>query len=155
MTALSLADAHIKAATRDLVRSVGGGTEGARLCRVRQQDLSDYGSRDVAARFMPADVVADLEAVAAHPFVTEALAREAGFSLFRLPEADALPGDLLGHLSHFAKEGGEVMALIAMHAPDGITAREVRDSNLIGEIDQALAALVNMRAAAVAAISGE
>jgi hypothetical protein len=93
--------------------------------------------------------------VAAHPFVTAALATEAGFVLFKLPEGGAMPGDLLGHLSHFAKEGGEVMAVIAQHAPDGITAREVRDSNLISEIDQALAALVNMRAAAMAVISGE
>jgi hypothetical protein len=152
---LTIGQMHIKRASRQLVDAVGGGQRGAGLCRVRQQDLSDYGNRDQGQRFMPADVVADLEAIAGHPFVTAALATEAGFALFKLPEAGALPGDLLGHLAKFAKEGGEVMAVIAAHAPDGITAREVRDSNLISEIDQALAALVNMRAAAVAVISGE
>jgi hypothetical protein len=152
---LTIGQLHIKRASRQLVDAVGGGQRGAGLCRVRQQDLSDYGNRDQAQRFMPADVVADLEGVAAYPFVTAALAAEAGYALFKLPEAGAMPGDLLGHLSHFAKEGGEVMAVIAAHAPDGITAREVRDSNLINEIDQAMAALVNMRAAAVAVISGE
>jgi len=157
---LGLGQLHIKRATRALVDAVGGGLRGAGLCRVRQQDLSDYGNRDQPQRFMPADVIADLEAVADYPFVTAALAAEAGFALFKLPEAsfDKLRisgGDMLMHLSKFAKEGGEVMAVIAQHAPDGITAREVRDSNLIAEIDQALAALVNMRAASMAIISGE
>ena len=144
---------HIKRATRALVDSVGGGDRGAGLCRVRQQDLSDYGNRNQLARFMPADVIADLEGVADRPFVTEALAREAGFGLFRLPDA-AGGGDWLEMLARLAKEGGDVMAQIALHAPDGITAPEVRASNLIGEIDEALAVLVNMRAAAVAVVEG-
>ena len=155
MMPTTIAQQHLKRATRQLVDAVGGGQRGAGICRGRQQDLSDWGNRNLPHRFMPADVIADLEAVAAHPFVTEALATEAGYALFKLPEAGALAGDMLGHLSHFAKEGGEVMAVIATIAPDGVKAREVRDSNLIAEIDQALAALVNMRAAAMAVISGE
>lgn len=151
----TIAQRHIKRATRQLVDAVGGGQRGAGLCRVRQQDLSDYGNRDAALRYIPADVIADLEAVAGYPFVTAALAAEAGFKLHPLPKPDAAPADWPVLLSRFAKEGGEVMAQIAIHAADGITASEVRKSNLIGEIDEALAILVNMRAAAEAAISGE
>lgn len=146
----TIAQLHVKRATRQLVDAVGGGQRGAGLCRVRQQDLSDYGNRDQAQRFMPADVIADLEAVAAYPFVTAALATEAGYSLFKLPDATPMSGDLMVLLSAFAKEGGEVMALIATHASQGMTADKVRKSNLIAEIDQALSALVNMRAAATA-----
>ena len=153
MTGLTLAQAHIKRATRDLVRSIGGGAEGAALCRVRQQDLSDYGNRDQAARFMPADVIRDLEQVAARPLVTEALAQEAGFGLFRLPDAD-LQGDWPALLARFGRESGDVVAKIATHALAGISARSVRDCNLIGEIDDAIAVLVNMRAAAVAVAEG-
>ena len=155
MTGLTLPQAHIKRATRDLVDSVGGGERGAGFCRVRQQDLSDYGNRNSPARFMPLDVVRDLEGVAPWPIVTEALAREAGFQLFKLPAAGAgaaAGGDWPALLARFAHEGGEVMAKIATHALDGMTAREVRDSNLIAEIDDALAVLVNMRAAAVAVV---
>jgi len=152
----TIAQRHIKRATRALVDAVGGGLRGAGLCRVRQQDLSDYGNRDQPQRFMPADVIADLEAVAGYPFVTQALAREAGFELVKLPEADLGAGaDWPVLLSRFAKEGGEVMAQIAIHAADGITASEVRKSNLIAEINEAMAILVNMKAAAMAAISGE
>ena len=151
----TIAQLHLKRATRQLVDAVGGGQRGAGLCRVRQQDLSDYGNRDVAARFMPADVVADLEAVAAHPFVTEALATEAGFALFKLPTAAPLAGDWPTLLAMYGRESGDVVAKVAAHALAGPSARQVRDSNLIGEIDEAIAVLVNMRAAAVAAISGE
>ena len=149
---LTLAHAHLKRATRDLVDAVGGGARGSGLCRVRQQDLSDYGNRDQPGRFMPADVIRDLEAVADWPFVTEALATERGFVLFRLPEPEDATGDWPVMLAKFGKEAGEVVSKVATHVLGGITAREVRDSGLIAEIDEALAVLVNMRAAAVAAV---
>ena len=148
---MTVGELHLKRAARQLVDAVGGGARGAGLCRVRQQDLSDYGNRDQAARFMPADVIAALEAVAPRPFVTEALAIEAGFTLFRLPDAAAVGGDWPSLLARFGKESGEVVAKVATHALDGLSAREVRSSGIIEEIDQAIAVLVNMRAAASAA----
>jgi hypothetical protein len=152
---VSIAQAHIKRATRDLVRSVGGTSEGAVLCRVRQQDLSDYQNRDQPARFMPADVIRDLEAVAPRPLVTEALAIEAGYSLFRLPDAAVTGGDWPAMLATFGKESGELVAKVATHAMDVLTAREVRDSGLISEIDETIAVLVAMRACAVAVAEGQ
>jgi hypothetical protein len=153
---VSIAQAHIKRATRDLVRSVGGTSEGAVLCRVRQQDLSDYQNRDQPARFMPADVIRDLEAVAPRPLVTEALAIEAGYSLFKLPVADVVAGgDWPRMLAAFGKESGELVAKVATHAMDVLTAREVRDSGLISEIDETIAVLVAMRACAVTVAEGQ
>jgi hypothetical protein len=152
---VSIAQAHIKRATRDLVRSVGGTSEGAVLCRVRQQDLSDYQNRDQPARFMPADVIRDLEAVAPRPLVTEALAIEAGYSLFKLPVADVVADSWPGMLATFGKESGELVAKVATHAMDVLTAREVRDSGLISEIDETIAVLVAMRACAVAVAEGQ
>lgn len=150
---MTIAQSHIKRATKDLVRSVGGTSEGALLCRVRQQDLSDYQNRDQAARFMPADVIRDLEAVAPRPLVTEALAIEAGYSLVKLPDATCLSGDWPAMLARFGKESGEVVAKVATHAMAGLTVRDA--PTLISEIDEALAVLVNMRAAAVAVGEGQ
>lgn len=147
---VSIAQAHIKRATRDLVRSVGGTSEGAVLCRVRQQDLSDYQNRDQPGRFMPADVIRDLEAVAGRPFVTEALAIEAGYALVKLPDAIAVAGDWPAMLARFGKEAGDVVAKVATHAMAGLTVRDA--PTLVPEIDEALAVLVNMRAAAIAVI---
>ncbi len=150
---LTLAQAHIKRATRDLVRSVGGTSEGAVLCRVRQQDLSDYQNRDQPARFMPADVIRDLEAVAPRPLVTEALAIEAGFALVKLPTVTCTGDDWPGMLARFGKEAGDVVAKVATHAMAGLTVRDA--PTLIAEIDEALAVLVNMRATAVAVGEGQ
>lgn len=145
---LTIAQAHIKRATRDLVRSVGGGAEGAALCRVRQQDLSDYGNRDVPSRFMPADVIRDLEAVAPRPLVTEALAIEAGGCFVKLPPVTVTAGNWPEMLARFGKESGDVVAKVATHAMAVLAARDA--PALISEIDEALAVLVNMRACAVA-----
>ena len=144
---------HMKRATRQLVDAVGGGERGAGLCRVRQQDLSDYGNRDVSSRFMPADVIRDLEAVAPRPLVTEALAIEAGYSLVKLPEATVTAGNWPEMLARFGKESGDVVAKVATHAMAMLAARDA--PALISEIDEALAVLVNMRAAAVAVAEGQ
>lgn len=155
MTALPFHQALLKRATVDLVRACAGGAEAAKACRVRQQDLSDYGNRDQPARFMPADVIRDLEAVAGRPIVTEVLAREQGFELYRLPDAAMAPTDWNTLLAAQIREGGDVMQAVALNAPGGITRREIIDSNLIGEIDQAIAVLVTMRHAACAIVNGE
>lgn len=146
-----------KRAVADLIGAAGGGERAAAFCRVGQQKLSDYGSINKPDVFMPVDVIADLEGVTCGlpgaPHVTRYLARRAGFELFALPEA-AAAACWHGLLAQFAKEGADVMAKIATHAPEGISAAEVKSSGLIGEIDEAIAILVNMRAAACAIIEG-
>ncbi|MDP1875662.1 phage regulatory CII family protein [Phenylobacterium sp.] len=64
---------------RRLIAACGGLDESAGVCRVQKSQLSDYQSPHVEA-FMPADVMADLEAYAGEPIYSRALVGE-------LPEA--------------------------------------------------------------------
>jgi hypothetical protein len=144
----------LKRAARDLVKAVGGGADGSALCRVRQQDLSDYGNRDQMARFMPIDVARDLEQVAAFPFVTAALAAEAGYMLVKAPAAiDA--GDWLGLIGSLSTEAGDVVAKIARLAAGGMAPREVREADLVREADELIRVALQVRGAAMAVLADE
>lgn len=74
----------LKAATRKLVEHCGGQTYAAEQTRVPQSNLSDYGSNQKPERFMPADVILDLERAAGDPILTRELAEQQGFVLVAL-----------------------------------------------------------------------
>lgn len=57
---------------RELIEACGGLLEAEGACRVRKSQLSDYQSGHVEA-FMPADVMADLEAYCGRPIYSRAL----------------------------------------------------------------------------------
>lgn len=103
--------AGLKAATRQLVTAAGGGNEGSKVTRVSQQVLSGYGSANAehAERFVPLDVIADLEAECGQPIVTRKLAELAHCLLVQLPRGagHAAVTERSGRSAH---EFGEVMA---------------------------------------------
>ena len=69
---------HAKLA-RALIMACGGLDEAAAACRVGKSSLSDYQLPQIAA-FMPADVMADLEAYCGEPIYSRELVAERPFA---------------------------------------------------------------------------
>ena len=84
--------AALKTAFRVLVARVGGVDAAASVTRVGKSAIADYYNLDKPESFAPADVIADLEAVAREPFVTATLARLSGCRLAGGGEATAPAG---------------------------------------------------------------
>lgn len=144
----------IKAGFRLLVEAAGGVVAAAGGSRVGKTNLSDYGSINRLDVFAPADVIADLEASVGEPVVTRALARLAGYELYRLPAAPAEVNwvRLLGEAS--ADTGAVIVRLARALGDDGrVTAAEVRTLDLIALADEALSELVRLRVAAAATLA--
>lgn len=111
----------LKTAYRDLVKRLGGTVHASKLTRVRQQEISNYGSAapDYLERFAPIDVVADLEAEVG-PVVTAELARLSNHMLVPLPEV-VRNGTPLGRITGKAmKETADVFARIGAMLDDGV-----------------------------------
>jgi len=136
----------LKAATRDLVAGAGG-TDGSAATlseggpRVRQQKVSDCQHRNTPD-FLRVDEAARLEDVAVRteswPQVTRALAARQGFDLVRRATASAPAGaDFCGALGAAVKEFNDLQLKILAALPDGVTAAEVRDLNIRGELADA------------------
>ncbi|MCA3254800.1 phage regulatory CII family protein [Bradyrhizobium sp.] len=147
----------LKRETRALVKAVGGGDAGSMACRVRQQVLSDYGNITQSARFVPADVVLDLESVSVgrtgHPHVTRMLARAAGYELVPLPGARPETKSWHEHIAACAKEAGEVTSRLALAVAGGVNADEAGD--LVREVEEAIQSLVDLKFALRAVQSGD
>ena len=139
--------AALKAAARVLVSRIGGLDAAAAGTRVGRSNLADYGSVNQPERFVPADVIADLEAAAGEPLITAVLARAAGFELVRLG-GNGGPVDVVGPLSQMAWRAGSALATAIAALADGrIDAGErvmliEQLSALQGQVRAALAALV-------------
>ena len=71
----------LKTATRRLVELVGKLDAAASVCRINKSVLAAAYNPHEPDRFVPADVIADLELVAAEPVVTRVLARLSGHAL--------------------------------------------------------------------------
>lgn len=78
----------LKSAFRRLIKHCGGYEAASEATRVAYQTLQKYASSEHPEIFAPADVVADLEAVADNPIVSEVLARLNGFVLVRAGGAE-------------------------------------------------------------------
>ncbi len=99
----------LKAAIRDLIDACGGARRAAEHTRIEQPQLDRYAALDKPREFMPADVVADLEALCGKPYVTEALAEIQGFGLEALPNTSRSVVDI-EVLVTVAKETTEAVA---------------------------------------------
>lgn len=135
----------LKAATRDLVTAAGG-TDGSAATlseagpRSRQQRISDCQHRNTPD-FLRIDEAGRLEDVAVRteswPQITRALAARQGFVLVRRPAAEASGLDFCSALAAAVKEFGDLQGKILNALPDGVTADEVRDGNIRGELAEA------------------
>lgn len=136
----------LKAATRQLVNAAGGTVAAAAVTRGDHQSVSRYGSAhpDNADRFMPIDVLADLESECEQPVLTKELARLSGHLLVPVPRV-VRSGTALGVITAKAlKETSEVFVALAEGMGDGKIC--AADATHIGkEIDEALAKLVALK----------
>lgn len=136
----------LKAATRQLVITVGGAVAAAAVTRGDHQGISRYGSAnpEYDERFMPVDVVADLESECEQPVVTRALATQAGFLLVPMPKGVGA-GTALGMVTAKAlKETSEVFVALADALGDGkVCAADAR--RVVPEIDEAIAKLAALK----------
>lgn len=143
---------QLKAACKRLVRAAGGVEAAEEISSRSKTQLSAYGHPN-APEFMPIDVVAALEEVthghAGHPIVTRLLAQRAGYALVKLPNAVPDCADWHRAIGELSKEVGEavqvVCASLSDDTPGAVTARDVRERDIIGEIDEAIEKLVAMR----------
>jgi len=136
----------LKAVTRQLVNSAGGASAAAAITRGDHQSISRYGSAhpDNADRFMPIDVLADLESECEQPVLTKELARLSGHLLVPVPKV-VRSGTALGIVTAGAlKETSEVFVALADRLGDGKLCTD--DAAHIGrEIDEALAKLAALK----------
>lgn len=129
----------LKRDCRDLVEACGGDEAAALACRVGKSQLSDYGNKNVRA-FMPIDVVEDLEAIAG-PIVSRGIAERNGYELDRRPEA--LPGDVdwCVAIAEAVREFSEAQGKILQALPNGVSAAEIRDGDILKELTDARRAI--------------
>lgn len=147
-------DRALKAATRRLMKACGG-QEGAAATiseakgiRPRQQRLSDCGN-DRHADYLRLDEVGHLEDVAERdrswPHITRALASRHGFMLIASPTGCPSSGGWLKEQAALSKEVVDVTTLIATVLADDGEIKGAQCSDLISEIDDALAKLATLR----------
>lgn len=134
----------LKSATKNLCEAFGNQQHAAEIVRTGQQDLSDYGSRNRFDRFMPIDVVADLESKMG-PVVTTELARLAGYVLVQLPQLNPANAHLMKVTSEALKEVSDVFARLSSFLEDG-TLSAAEGSQLDREIEEAIVKLLALKA---------
>lgn len=96
----------LKTAARLLIGAVGGLEAAASVCRVNKTVLAAAYDPHQPDRFLPIDVVADLELVAAEPVVTHVLARLAGQALVPIGPAGGLEAQALVQVFRGAADVG-------------------------------------------------
>ena len=155
----------LKVATRALVRAVGGQEACPGFARyTRHQAYSEFGSIEHGDKFMPIDVVADLEAVshgtAGHPHVTRALCERAGGAFVKLPSAAPGACDWHKALAGLIEESRDVTTRLLEALGDGktpgsVTAAEIRAGKMIDETNALIGVGVNLRAMLERVLSDE
>ena len=128
MTICRVSDADkaaLKAATRRLLDAAGGLVSASMACRASKTSLGRFGSIN-DEQFIPADVIADLEADIGEPVVTRELARLAGHKLVPAQSSDPAPIDPARVAARIVCELGEFAAAVeAMDADRRRTPHEL------------------------------
>ncbi len=133
----------LKSATRELIDGFGPQKASAALVRVGQTELSDYANINRLDRFMPIDVVADLESKLG-PVVTRQLAELTGHVLVALPKVGG-DAELMRVSARVLKEVGDVLWRLGEFLADG-TLSDAEGAQLDREIDEAFVALCQLKA---------
>jgi hypothetical protein len=136
----------IKAATRQLIAHAGGAVAASGVTRGGHQNIGRYGSVQIddAERFMPADVIADLESECGQPVLTRTLAKLAGHILVPEPQV-ARSGTAMGMITAKAlKETSDVFVAIGESLGDGkLCAAD--GQRIEAEIEEAIVKLLALR----------
>lgn len=146
---------RLKVASKALVKAVHGTELAGEIAGMRQQRVSESTLPNCPAFFQVDQALAIEEAAkgsASWPQVTRAMARHHGFALLPLPEIAPGAEELTRAVSDVARETGESVSKTLMAIADGdLSARDVRELNLIEELDEAIEAVARLRALVVAA----
>lgn len=140
-----------KSAFSDLVSAFGGQEAASARTGKSQSRICAYGHKNMAD-FPPLDVVAELErdtvGLPGHPHVARWLARQTGHVLVALPTAKPDGHDLCKALGDCQREAGEASARVleAFATNHEITADEIRQADIRGEVQQAIEAFVRLAA---------
>jgi hypothetical protein len=136
---------QLKVASKALVAACGGGEAAAAACRLGPSHLSEAGAMHQMDRFLPIDVVVQLERAGEARPVTAALARLAGCVL--VPVEACGVGELPTLLARLGREVGDVFAASAKALGDGHISEAERAElavelgEMVDVAHQALAAL--------------
>ena len=114
----------LKTATRLIIHDLGGIDAAAAASRVGRSQFSDY-TQPGSDRFIPVDVLLDVEALADAPHVTAALARTLGYELTPVMPRDR--GQLGEALARLSLEVGELFATASRAFSDGRLTDEERE----------------------------
>ena len=133
----------IKAAVRIAVGYVGGIDAAASITRVGRTLIGAY--QDLASdRFIPADVILDIEAIAGGPHITAALARAQGYELLAL--AHHGPADVAVMMAGIGTEASRAFTTLAEALGDGLLSDKER-YRLAGDLDALIGAARRARSA--------
>lgn len=141
---------RLKVASRKTVKALHGTALAAEVTGSRQQRMSDCQLPNTTD-FLRIDEVIDLEDAArgseGWPAVTRAQARHHGFELLPLPGCVVGDSDWHRSLADVSREVGDAVAKVcAALADDGkVSAEEIRDGQVIEEIDDAMAKLAQLK----------
>ena len=115
----------IKAIVRHLVDRVGGNLKAAELCGALKSDVSFWCS-DHHDRHAPIDHLMDLDEAGGDLFLKE-WAQRRGYDLAPRQPSGEMPARVIAIMGHFAKEAGELGAIVLDAAEDNhFTPTEVR-----------------------------
>lgn len=151
----------LKVASKALVRAVGGQEACPGFARyTRHQTYSEFASIEHGDKFMPTDVVMDLEAVAhgtaGYPQVTRYLCERAGGAFVKLPEAAPGAADWHKALAALIEESRDVTTRLLDALGDGqVSAAEIRAGKIIDETNALIGVGVNLRAMLERVLAGE
>ena len=137
----------VKAAVRIAVRNAGGIDAAASATRVNRSLVSQYQSNETE-RYIPADVILDIEFVAGEPTITAALARAQGYEL-RTIGHDA-PMDVTVMMARIGREASRAFSTLAEAMGDGLLTAEER-YRLAADLDALIGAVRRARVALVVA----
>jgi len=133
-----------KLATQELIKGIGGLEAGAGFCRVGKSVLGDAQNINCGDRWLPIDVVADLEPLAREregwPHVTRWLCQQMGGTFVALPRGGVGREDLLGSVGRLAKEHGDIATAICGALADGSVSAEEAATALV-QVQEAQAVL--------------
>lgn len=122
MKACSISDASkiaLKNTTRRLINLAGGLDSASAACRTSSTSLGRFQNVN-DKQFVPADVIADLEADINEPLVTRALALLAGYELTPVSQApEKCPTDPTQMVARIAHELGDLAAIVEDMDADG------------------------------------
>jgi len=136
----------LKRATADLVHALGGIEGAAASLEKGKSVVGRWTCRNEPAHFIGVGDLADLEALAARPFVTEFLCKLAGGIFVPHIDLAADPGSLPFLVMRLSKELGEVAGEISTGLADG-TMDDAERARALRELDDMMRVGAQVRAA--------